>query len=127
MKKIFLIIVLGLMAFSFGCVGQGPEGIVFKDKEVPGCVPDLAITDASWNGTNLVVKGEATNNCTQNANDFSVKGQYYAKDGKDLGIERVIVKDIDVKNKKSFTITFPDPDRKVVKYELSIDRIYWKQ
>lgn len=127
MKKIIIIIILIILAFSLGCIGQGPEGIIVKDKELPGCTPDIAITSVKWESNKLVVSGEVNNKCGKDATDFSIKGQYYSKDGKELGINRVIVKGVNDKTKKSFTINFSDPDRRVAKYELSIDRIYWKQ
>jgi hypothetical protein len=127
MKKIILITALILTSLLIGCIAQTPEGVIIKDKEVPGCTPDLVITTVKWESDKLIVSGEAINNCGKDATDFSIKGQYYAKDGKELGIDRVIVKEVNDKAKKSFTISFPDPEKRVSRYELSIDRIYFKQ
>jgi len=127
MKKLIIIFSLVTIALLIGCIGQTPEGIILKDKEVPGCTPDISITSIRWESDKLIVSGEANNNCGKDATDFSIKGQYYGKDGKELGIDRVIVKEVNDKTKKSFTISFPDPEKKVSRYELSIDRIYWKQ
>lgn len=127
MIKLLVIISLVVLALSMGCINQTPEGLVIKDKEISGCTPDISIRSVRWESDKLIVSGEAINNCGEDATDFSIKGQYYANDGKELGIDRVIVKELNNKAKKIFTITFPDPEKKVSKYELSIDRIYWKQ
>ena len=127
MKKLILITSLVLLALLIGCINQTPEGLIIKDKEIPGCTPDISITSVKWESDKLIVSGEVNNNCGKDATDFSIKGQYYAKDGKELGIDRVIVKEVNDKTKKSFTLSFPDPEKKVSRYELSIDRIYWKQ
>jgi hypothetical protein len=127
MKKIFVIITLGLLLVALGCVGQAPEGVIVTNKELSGCIPSISITKASWVGNNLVVNGEIANSCSDIIDDVTIKGQYYAGDGKELGIDRATVKDIDLKKNKSFAISFPDPEKKVSKYELSVDRIYWKQ
>ena len=127
MKKLILITSFVLLALLIGCINQTPEGLIIKDKEIPGCTPDISITSVKWESDKLIVSGEVNNNCGKDATDFSIKGQYYAKDGKELGIDRVIIKEVNDKTKKSFTISFPDPEKKVSRYELSIDRIYWKQ
>ena len=127
MKKLILITSLVLLALLIGCINQTPEGLIIKDKEIPGCTPDISISSVKWESDKLIVSGEVNNNCGKDATDFSIKGQYYAKDGKELGIDRVIVKEVNDKTKKSFTLSFPDPEKKVSRYELSIDRIYWKQ
>ena len=127
MKKLMLITSLVLLALLIGCINQTPEGLIIRDKEIPGCTPDISITSVKWESDKLIVSGEVNNNCSKDATDFSIKGQYYAKDGKELGIDRVIIKEVNDKTKKGFTISFPDPEKKVSRYELSIDRIYWKQ
>ncbi|KYC45122.1 MAG: hypothetical protein APG12_01132 [Candidatus Methanofastidiosum methylothiophilum] len=127
MKKSILIASLLILAILIGCINQVPEGLIIKDKEIPGCTPDIAINTVKWESDKLIVSGEVHNKCGKDSIDFSIKGQYYAKDGKELGINRVIIKEVKDKEKKSFTISFLDPDKKVSRYELSIDRIYWKQ
>ncbi|KYC47530.1 MAG: hypothetical protein AMQ22_01960 [Candidatus Methanofastidiosum methylothiophilum] len=127
MKKLIIIFSFVTLALLIGCISQTPEGIILKDKEIPGCTPDISIMSVRWESEKLIVSGEVNNNCGKDATDFSIKGQYYTKDGKDLGIDRVIVKEVNDKTKKSFTISFPDPQKKISRYELSIDRIYWKQ